>query len=706
MNAAAITRIVLRFRTPILIVWLAALAAAASTYVARFSIDNSVGIWFLEDDPDLTHYRDFTASFGDREWIVAVVRTESIRSPGFHAELAALAHEITALPEIERALSIADTRILDTPLGALLVRSGDDRHTAMLIESGDRTGAGPVSWTGTVDSIRAVLERGLSLEEYWLVGNPVINAELNRAARRDMFVFYAVIAGLLGTFGLVFLGNWRDTLVMAGVVAGAILPPLAAVGLSGASFNMITLMLPTILVAMSSSLAIHAINEFHLASADRPTGVAIEAAVAAISRPAFWTSVTTCIGFLALAQSQVAPIRQVGYLAAFGVACGYATAMLIAPVLLGLLWRDGALRKVGQQSRTTNVIEGLLSYRGRPRLTIAFAVVLFGTCLAGLPRLEADTDYVDFFREGRQMNRDYSAVAATGFPQDVVRLGLTFPHPPHPSAVARLTTEIERMPAVDTVVPVAADGTPQRVHLAIFMEHLSSNALADFEKRVLEFVPEGVDGRLTGTRVLWANMDRSVLATQLRSVGLVLALLVILMPLLTGSIRAGLAGLAASALPVFAVLGLMGWAGLTVNVATCLIGGVALGVAVDDTIFFIVRARYYRTEGFEARAAIAQAKSTVGRAMVLTTLIMSLCFLTMGLSDFVPTAQFGLLFSAVLALALMADLILLPNLLIRCLGVQAKSSSRVDDTAEEPVESSASGKVNPTVAGGEHRAQL
>ena len=62
--------------------------------------------------------------------------------------------------------------------------------------------------------------------------------------------------------------------------------------------------------------------------------------------------------------------------------------------------------------------------------------------------------------------------------------------------------------------------------------------------------------------------------------------------------------------------------------------------------------------------AIEIALRTVGRAMVMTSAIMTICFLSMGFSDFLPTAQFGLFFSVILISALLADLILLPSLLV------------------------------------------
>ena len=662
-----ITRAALRVRKLVLVIWLLMLAAATTAYVSRFSIDNSVGLWFLEDDPDLFRYKDFTRTFGEREWIIVVIRGSSIRNPRFQSDLAAITRAIAKLPYVENALSIVSSNPAQIALKGLLRRAGDDQHTAILIQSRDMNGAASVSWMRTVDQIRLILEQGESFEAFWLAGNPVINAELNRAARRDMTVFYTAIACLLVLFGLVFLGNWRDTLVLSAIVAGSILPPLAAVGVSGAAFNMVTLMLPTILVAMCSSLAIHIINEFHISVTENRTSAAIDAAISAVFRPAFWTCATTSFGFLVLTQSEVLPIRHVGYLAAIGVWSGFLNAMLITPVLLEIVWGTTSRRRENRHAcRLRACVDSLLKILRRPRMTIACSVAFFGACIAGLPSLKADTDYAKFFREGRQLNRDYASIAASGFPQDMYNLDLHLSQAAPPETIGTLVDRIERLEPVDSVLPVYAE-QPLRAQFYIFTKHLSSNAIGELETRVSNAadgaLPEGAVANFIGTRILWSNMDRSVLDTQLRSALLVFGFLFVLMPLLTRSVWIGLAGLFISALPVLSVLGLMGWMGLTINVATCLIGGVALSVAIDDTIFFLSRVRDERESGIGLQAAIATSISSVGRAMILTTSIMTLCFLSMGLSDFLPTAQFGVLFSAVLVLALLADLILLPCLL-------------------------------------------
>ena len=163
---------------------------------------------------------------------------------------------------------------------------------------------------------------------------------------------------------------------------------------------------------------------------------------------------------------------------------------------------------------------------------------------------------------------------------------------------------------------------------------------------------------LTGTNVLWANMDAHVIQTQVYSIGITAAALLIMLPIALRSLFLGLAGFLVSFVPVLCTLGLMGWLGLPVNIATCLLGGVVIGLAVDDTIYYLLRFRDGTKNGFSE--SLKQATLTTGQAMIKTSLILTGGFLTMAASDFMPSVYFGIFFAFSILVALLCDLIVLP----------------------------------------------
>ena len=139
--------------------------------------------------------------------------------------------------------------------------------------------------------------------------------------------------------------------------------------------------------------------------------------------------------------------------------------------------------------------------------------------------------------------------------------------------------------------------------------------------------------------------------------------LLILLPVAFRSLTLGLLGFAVSFVPVLCTLGVMAWIGLPVNIATCILGGVVMGLAVDDTIYYISSFRNEVRRGRSAGEAARRATMTTGRAMIKTSLILTGGFLTMAASDFLPSVYFGLFFAFSILTALLADLVVLPALL-------------------------------------------
>ncbi len=134
------------------------------------------------------------------------------------------------------------------------------------------------------------------------------------------------------------------------------------------------------------------------------------------------------------------------------------------------------------------------------------------------------------------------------------------------------------------------------------------------------------------------------------------------------NVRGGLVSMIPNVFPVVLIFGAMGHRGLRVDIGTMMTASVAMGVAVDDTIHFLTWFRDGIRQGLERKVAIKQAYGRVALAMTQTTLIGGLGLSVFALSTFTPTQRFGTMMLALLAAALVGDLILLPALLAGPLG--------------------------------------
>jgi predicted RND superfamily exporter protein len=118
-----------------------------------------------------------------------------------------------------------------------------------------------------------------------------------------------------------------------------------------------------------------------------------------------------------------------------------------------------------------------------------------------------------------------------------------------------------------------------------------------------------------------------------------------------------------NALPIFVVLGLLGWAGERINMGTAMIAAVSMGLSVDSSIHYIAAFRRRLHDGHAYSAALETAHQTAGRAMVFSTLALVVGFLALTTSGFIPTVSFGALSCLTLAGGLVGNLVVLPVLL-------------------------------------------
>ncbi|MGB1556948.1 MAG: efflux RND transporter permease subunit [Oceanococcaceae bacterium] len=159
--------------------------------------------------------------------------------------------------------------------------------------------------------------------------------------------------------------------------------------------------------------------------------------------------------------------------------------------------------------------------------------------------------------------------------------------------------------------------------------------------------------RLAGALVLYNNVLQSLFSSQILTLGVVFALIVGMLWALFGSLRIALAGIVPTVFAALSILGLMGWAGIPLDIMTITIAAITIGIGVDNTIHYTHR---YVSE--------LQAGND-GRAIYLTSVIVTLGFSILALSNFIPIVLFGLLTGLAMLVAFIANLTLLPSLLMR-----------------------------------------
>jgi len=215
---------------------------------------------------------------------------------------------------------------------------------------------------------------------------------------------------------------------------------------------------------------------------------------------------------------------------------------------------------------------------------------------------------------------------------------------------------------------MSADGNQVRFSIRIFESNrnLRRGALIERIRNHLTgkmgYAPERV--HLTGMLVLYNNVLQSLYSSQILTLGFVFGVILIMFLLLYRSLSLALIALAPNLLAAGSVLGLMGLLGIPLDIMTITIAAIVIGIGVDDTIHYLHRFTIeYEVDG-NYHAAAQRSHRSIGRAMYYTSIIISVGFSILVLSNFLPTIYFGILTGFAMLFAMIANLTILPLLLI------------------------------------------
>ena len=183
------------------------------------------------------------------------------------------------------------------------------------------------------------------------------------------------------------------------------------------------------------------------------------------------------------------------------------------------------------------------------------------------------------------------------------------------------------------------------------------------ERRARELFGDNAAVTVTGTVRLFTQTIHLSLLSMARSYRIAGIVITILMILLLSSFRFGLISMIPNLAPIVVTMGMMGWMDIPLDMSNMLLGTVAIGLAVDDTIHFFHNYRRYYTETRNSREAARLTMLTTGRAMMFTTLVLVTGFWLFMFASLINLIHFGFLIGLTLIIALLADILLAPAIM-------------------------------------------
>ncbi|MCZ6532870.1 MAG: efflux RND transporter permease subunit [SAR324 cluster bacterium] len=168
---------------------------------------------------------------------------------------------------------------------------------------------------------------------------------------------------------------------------------------------------------------------------------------------------------------------------------------------------------------------------------------------------------------------------------------------------------------------------------------------------------------VTGILRLFTGVISNMMRSMVQSYSIAVVVISVMMMLLLASIRIGLLSMIPNLAPILITLGMMGWTGIHLDAFTLLIGSIALGLSVDDTIHFFHNFRRHFVETGSAAEAVRETMLSTGRAMLFTSLVLVTGFWVLMFATLNNIILFGFLTGTTLILALLADFLLAPAMM-------------------------------------------
>ncbi|MCP4605788.1 MAG: RND family transporter [Proteobacteria bacterium] len=693
-------------------------------FLKQFEADETEFIGIFADDiftKELLEAMDRIIKDAEHAPFVSKVRgltnTKIITSKGaFHVDIGPLMNQ---MPHTEEEMEEFRRRALANALIRGRLVSEDGRAAAIIVDLAPE-GNSAEGKDAFVKALKEIVRRHLPNGTEWhMAGSPTLDEAFFRYTEEDYVILTPTIIAVVFLCCLFLLRRPLTALVPLSVVVMAVVWTFGLMGLLGMKINVITTCLIALILAVGVADSIHVISEYYrklMAGLSRDEAVAHSTAELVV--PCFFTSATTSAGFLSLLVSELKPVYEFGWLAAVGVSFAFLLSMTFLPAVLRLI--PEPKQKVIHHERT-GPISRILNRLGRPTKrtsigVLAVSVALTIVTLFTLTHLKMGANPMNYFHPDDPVRVSTSRIdeglGGSGSFELLIETekgGLK--EPSVLNRLADLESQLKALPAVTDVLSVLdnlrevrrvltdgkassailPDSRPMAAQLYLLMEsdeefrkwilgdyevtHMTARVqfsqaeslYAHMDSLIEEIHKKYGDDELrvevTGYIKLMSEMENYLLESQINSLLLAFIVITFMMFFLLRSVRLALFSMIPNFIPITIGLASMVPLGIALDPGTVMIGSMALGLVVDDTVHFMLRLRNNIATG-DIGSAIKHSMIQTGRPIILTSIVLSVGFTILMMGKFSPTVYFGMVSAIVIILALIADLVILPAALI------------------------------------------
>jgi len=558
--------------------------------------------------------------------------------------------------------------------------------------------------------------------EIYIAGSPFINHTLKSQMKSDMQKFMRITFLIILVSLFLIFRRISAVFYPLLVIILSLLTTVGTMAWSGVMFKLPTQIVPSLLLSVSVGATVHILSIFFdrfNSSGDKKEALSYTLKHSGLAIA--MTSITTAIGVGSFSGSEVAPISDLGIFASLGVMVSLILTLTLLPALLSIT------KLKAKPKASLGKIDMLMKKMAQlpinhTKTILVSSAILVTLSLVASTQVQLSHNPLKWFQPDnkdriatetidKQMNGSVTieVVVDTGKENgwiDPIKLKTLnnfstkiesymdeYTHVGKVISLATIVKETNRALHENKeeyyTIPTDANLVSQEL---LLFENSGSDDLEDvvdsqFSKARITIKIPWTDSvyavgirdyveseaklafkedkvELTGMMPLLINTFSNAIFSSIESYFMAAIAISFMMMLILGSVRIGLLSMIPNIAPIIMGLLLMATAKIPLDMFTLLIGSIAIGLVVDDTIHFMHNFKRYYLESGESSQAIEQTFLTTGKAMLITSVVLSLGFFAYLAANMISVQNFGLLTASVIIFALLSDLILAPALMI------------------------------------------
>ncbi len=552
-----------------------------------------------------------------------------------------------------------------------------------------------------------------------LTGMIMLNHAFAEVAEYDSLVLTPImLLIILLCIGLL-LRSLYGTVIVLLVILSSVLMALGTIGWLHWQINPSVAVAPTIILTMAVADCVHLLTSFfHFMNLGFDKKGAIKESIRVNLQPVFITSLTTAIGFMSLNFSDSPPFRMLGNTVALGVMFAFVLSVTLLPALLTLL----PIKSQAIHKKYDAYMQNLALFVIKRRNFLLAANSLIAVILISfIPMNQLNDEFVRYFDESTDFRQatDFSAQHLGGVytieyslesrdnksindPDFLNQLGQFVdwaraqPEVIHVKSISdtfkRLNKNMHgdeasfyRLPEnrelaaqylllYEMSLPYGLDLNDQinidkvATRITLTLKNMSSNQMLNLEQSINTWLAKNapdIKSTPSSPTLMFAHIGERNIKSMLIGTALALLLISLILLLVLRSFKIGLLSLIPNLLPAAATFGLWALINGMVGMGLSIVAGMTIGIVVDDTVHFLSKyLRAKREKNYDTLQAVSYSFSSIGTALITTTLVLVAGFMVLTLSPFSQSVDMGIMTAITISFALWMDFLLLPPLLI------------------------------------------